>query len=38
VRLNGEKILDTKAVVRAGSSGLFQVGKRVFAQIAVSRD
>jgi tyrosyl-tRNA synthetase len=35
VRLNGEKLVDTKASVAAGFSGLFQVGKRVFAQISV---
>lgn len=35
VRLNGEKIADTKATLSAGSTYLFQVGKRVFAEITV---
>lgn len=35
VRVNGEKVVDTKAVLSAGSSYLLQVGKRVFAKIEV---
>lgn len=37
VRLNGEKVQDAKAALAVPSSGLFQVGKRVFAEISVSR-
>lgn len=37
VRLNGEKVQDTKATMPVPSSGLFQVGKRVFAEISVTR-
>jgi tyrosyl-tRNA synthetase len=33
VRVNGEKVADTKAVLNAGESYLLQVGKRVFAKI-----
>jgi tyrosyl-tRNA synthetase len=33
VRVNGEKVADTKAVLSAGESYLLQVGKRVFAKI-----
>jgi len=35
VRLNGEKISDTKAVVKVGATYLFQVGKRVFEEITI---
>lgn len=35
IRLNGEKITDKKAAVDAGSSYVFQVGKRVFQEITV---
>ena len=37
VRLNDEKITDTKASVKAGGTYLFQVGKRVFEEITVDR-
>jgi tyrosyl-tRNA synthetase len=37
VRLNNERLTDSKAVVSAGASYLFQVGKRVFAEISVVR-
>jgi tyrosyl-tRNA synthetase len=35
VRLNGEKVEDTKALVSAGGAYLFQIGKRVFVRIEV---
>ncbi|MBB6095654.1 tyrosyl-tRNA synthetase [Povalibacter uvarum] len=37
VRLNDEKITDTKASVKAGGTYLFQVGKRVFEEITLRR-
>lgn len=37
IRLNGEKITDTKATVQAGATYVFQVGKRAFQQITVVR-
>jgi tyrosyl-tRNA synthetase len=37
VRVNGEKVADTKAVLSAGESYLLQVGKRVFAKIDLVR-
>ena len=37
IRLNSEKVTNTKATVRAGASYLFQVGKRVFVEIEVTR-
>ncbi|HEX7116117.1 MAG TPA: tyrosine--tRNA ligase [Steroidobacter sp.] len=37
VRLNNERLSDSRAVVSAGSSYLFQVGKRLFAEISVVR-
>lgn len=37
IRLDGEKITDTKATVQAGAAYVFQVGKRVFQQITVVR-
>jgi tyrosyl-tRNA synthetase len=37
VRLNEEKITDTKASVKAGGTYLFQVGKRVFEEITITR-
>jgi tyrosyl-tRNA synthetase len=38
VRLNGEKISDPKTSVKAGATYLFQVGKRVFAEISLVRE
>ncbi len=38
VRLNGEKIADPKLSVKAGSTYLFQVGKRVFEEITLVRE
>jgi tyrosyl-tRNA synthetase len=35
IRVNGEKISDTKASLSAGAGYLFQVGKRVFAEVTV---
>jgi tyrosyl-tRNA synthetase len=35
VRINGEKVENSKALVAAGASYLFQVGKRVFVKIKV---
>jgi tyrosyl-tRNA synthetase len=35
IRMNGEKVTDTKATVNSGSTYLFQVGKRVFVEITV---
>jgi tyrosyl-tRNA synthetase len=35
VRIDGEKISDTKSVVAVGSKHLFQVGKRQFAEIEI---
>lgn len=37
IRLNGEKVSDTKATVNAGAAYLFQIGKRVFAEVTVER-
>jgi tyrosyl-tRNA synthetase len=37
VRMDGEKIGSVKAMVAAGSTHLFQVGKRDFAEITVTR-
>jgi tyrosyl-tRNA synthetase len=37
VRVNGEKVADTKAVLSAGESYLLQVGKRVFARVELVR-
>ena len=37
IRLNSEKVTNTRATVRAGASYLFQVGKRVFVEIEVTR-
>lgn len=37
VRVNGEKVTDTKATVQAGSTSLYQVGKRSFTEITVTR-
>lgn len=37
IRLNGEKVSDTKATVDAGAAYLFQIGKRVFAEVTVER-
>jgi tyrosyl-tRNA synthetase len=36
VRIDGEKIADTKSVVIVGSKHLFQVGKRQFAEIEIT--
>ena len=38
VRLNGEKISDPKTPVKAGATYLFQVGKRVFEEITITRE
>lgn len=35
VRVNGEKVADTKAVLSAGGSYVLQVGKRLFAKIDI---
>jgi tyrosyl-tRNA synthetase len=35
VRMNGEKVEDTKVLVSAGAAYLFQIGKRVFVRIEV---
>ncbi len=37
IRLNNEKITNTKATVSAGASYLFQVGKRVFVEIRLTK-
>jgi tyrosyl-tRNA synthetase len=37
IRLNGEKVTNTKATVTAGATYLFQVGKRVFVEVSVTR-
>jgi tyrosyl-tRNA synthetase len=37
IRLNSEKLSDTKAFVAAGAAYLFQIGKRVFAEITVTQ-
>jgi tyrosyl-tRNA synthetase len=37
IRLNGEKVTNAKATVTAGGTYLFQVGKRVFVQVSVTR-
>jgi tyrosyl-tRNA synthetase len=37
IRLNGEKVTNTKATVAAGATYLFQVGKRVFVEVSVTR-
>jgi tyrosyl-tRNA synthetase len=35
IRMNGEKVVDTKATVSAGATYVFQIGKRVFQEITV---
>lgn len=35
IRMNGEKVEDTKTLVSAGAAYLFQIGKRVFVRIEV---
>ena len=37
IRINGEKVTDTKATVSAGSTSLYQVGKRSFTEITVTQ-
>src|SRR5690606_2459431 len=37
IRINGEKVTNTKASVAAGASYVFQVGKRTFVELAVER-
>jgi tyrosyl-tRNA synthetase len=37
IRLNGEKVTNTKATVTAGGTYLFQVGKRLFVEVSVTR-
>lgn len=37
IRMDGEKVTDTKTMVNSGSTHLFQVGKRSFAEITVER-
>jgi tyrosyl-tRNA synthetase len=37
VRVNGEKVSDLKAAVKAGATYVFQVGKRQFAEITVNK-
>ena len=36
VKIDGEKIVDTKLVVSAGTKAVFQVGKRKFAKISIN--
>lgn len=36
VKIDGEKVEDTKLVITAGTSAVFQVGKRKFARISVN--
>jgi tyrosyl-tRNA synthetase len=38
IRMNGEKITNTKTTVNSGSTTLFQVGKRVFEEITVVQE
>ena len=35
VKINGEKVADPRAVIKAGTKAVFQVGKRKFAKITV---
>jgi len=37
IRLNNEKLTNTKATVRVGGSYLFQIGKRVFVEISLAK-
>jgi tyrosyl-tRNA synthetase len=37
VRVNGEKLTNTKAMASAGATYLFQIGKRVFVEIYVAK-
>lgn len=38
VKIDGEKVSDTKLVLKAGTQGVFQVGKRRFARVVVAGD
>ena len=34
-KIEGEKVTDNKLIIKAGSSAVYQVGKRKFAKITV---
>ena len=34
-KIEGEKVVDNKLVINAGTSAIYQVGKRKFAQVSV---